>query len=295
VSQILFLSGKGGTGKTSLAGAFAYLMPDKILADCDVDAANLHLLFSMSSDDRGSFVGSNEAILDESLCITCGRCVEVCRFHAIHDPIAIDPLLCEGCGACETVCPVDAITLKPRVSGHWIIGSTPVGPIVTAELLPGEEASGKLVTEVKRRAAEVGATRGITHSVIDGSPGIGCPVIASTSGVDLAVLVTEPSLSGMHDLERILAVVRHFGIDAGVVINKWDLSPETAAQIERFSNDQELEVLGRIPYDAGVPEALVEKRHPISDPGSRAGTAMREIVRRVGDRLDLGTDGVSNE
>lgn len=281
MNQILFLSGKGGTGKTSVAGAFAILMPDKALADCDVDAANLHLLFDLRPIDQGTYEGSNEATIDPARCTRCEKCVAVCRFHAIRESIEIDPLLCEGCGACETVCPEDAITLRPRISGRWIIAETSVAPLVTAELLPGEEASGKLVTHVKRRAVDLAESRGIKRLVIDGSPGIGCPVIASTSGVDLAILVTEPSLSGLHDLERILGVVRHFGIDARLVINKHDLSPEITEKIDRFATAQGLEILGRIPYDPGVPMALVNGRSPVDDPDSPAGVALRAIVARV--------------
>jgi len=284
--QILFLSGKGGTGKTSLAGAFAVLTQDKILADCDVDAANLHLLLDATPIDRGSYEGSKEARIDAERCTQCGRCLSICRFHAIRDTLEVDSLLCEGCGACATACPEGAIELLPRVSGEWIVAETPVGPLVTAELLPGEEASGKLVTFVKRTAGDLAKARKIARMTVDGSPGIGCPVIASTSGVDLAILVTEPSLSGLHDLERILDVVRHFGIDAGVVINKHDLSPEISERIEVFAREHEVEMLGRIPYDPAVPAALVEGRSAVAQPNSDAGNAMRAIVDRVETILD---------
>ncbi len=286
MKQILFLSGKGGTGKTSLAGAFAVLTQNKILADCDVDAANLHLLLDATPIDRGSYEGSKEARIDTDRCTQCGRCLEVCRFHAIRDTLEVDPLLCEGCGACETACPADAIELLPRVSGEWIVAETSLGPLVTAELLPGEEASGKLVSFVKRTAVDLAGERQISRMTVDGSPGIGCPVIASTSGVDLAVLVTEPSLSGLHDLERILDVVRHFSIDAGIVINKYDLSAEIADRIDTFAREHEVELLGRIPYDASVPAALVAGHSAVEQEGSKAGTAMRAIVARVETILD---------
>jgi MinD superfamily P-loop ATPase len=281
MKQILFLSGKGGTGKTSVAGAFAVLANDKVLADCDVDAANLHLLLEIDPVDRGTYEGSKEAVIDAATCTRCGQCIDVCRFHAIRASIEVDPLLCEGCGACETVCPEGAITLVPRVSGEWIIADTPVGPLVTAELLPGEEASGKLVSYVKRRAVDLAESKGIGRMVVDGSPGIGCPVIASISNVDLAVLVTEPSLSGLHDLERILGVVQHFGIEAKVIINKYDLSPDLSEKIEQFAKEKNVGVLGRIPYDPAVPRALVEGRSPVEDPDSPAGQALRAIVTQV--------------
>jgi MinD superfamily P-loop ATPase len=281
MKQILFLSGKGGTGKTSLAGAFAALMQDMVLADCDVDAANLHLLLKATPIERGKYEGSKEAIHDRSVCQRCGKCVDVCRFHAIRSTMEVDPLLCEGCGACVTACPEGAMSLRPRVSGHWLVAETPVAPLVTAELLPGEEASGKLVTFVKRRATDLAEARTISRVVVDGSPGIGCPVIASTSGVDLAVLVTEPSLSGLHDLERILGVVRHFGIEARLVINKYDLSPEVTRQLEQLSDREGVGILGKIPYDPAVPKALVEGESVVKYPESPAGSVMRRIVDRV--------------
>lgn len=280
MNQVLFLSGKGGTGKTTVAGAFGVLCQDKVLVDCDVDAANLHLLFEVTPTDEGIYEGSKEATIDAARCTQCRKCVEICRFHAIPDALVIDPWLCEGCGACETICPEGAVSLTPRISGRWIVAETPVAPLVTAELLPGEEASGKLVTHVKRRATAVAEDRAIERTVIDGSPGIGCPVIASTAGVDLAILVTEPSLSGLHDLKRILDVVRHFGIEAQVVINKHDLSPELTAEIERYAKNEGLGILGRIPYDPAVSKAMVRGKSPVEDPMSEAGKALQLIYER---------------
>ena len=280
MNQILFLSGKGGTGKTTVAGAFAMLASEKILADCDVDAANLHLLFEMTPINGGTFEGSNAATIDTGRCTRCGRCAEICRFHAIGESIVVDPFLCEGCGACETICPENAITLTPRISGRWVVAETPVAPLVTAELIPGEEASGKLVTHVKRRATDLAKDRGLERIIIDGSPGIGCPVIASTAGVDLAILVTEPSLSGLHDLKRILEVVRHFGIDAQLVVNKHDLSPELSGKIEAYAKEEHVSILGRIPYDPAVSMAMVRGSSPVNDPTSAAGKALREIYDR---------------
>lgn len=279
--QILFISGKGGTGKTSLAGAFALLMEDKVLADCDVDAANLHLLLEGHVVDRGTYVGSKEAVIDPQRCTHCGKCIEVCRFRAIDATITVDPFLCEGCGSCQTVCPAGAVALKPRVSGEWRVETTPYGTLVTAELLPGEEASGKLVSFVKRRAMECAEDEHRTAIAVDGSPGTGCPVIASLSGVDLALLVTEPSLSGLHDLERILEVTRQFGVAARIVINKHDLSPQTSAQIEAYARQEGVAIAGRIPYDPAVPAALLEGRNVVEIPDSPAGKAMREIVAYV--------------
>ncbi len=280
MKSVLFLSGKGGTGKTSLAGAFAYLMKDKVLSDCDVDAANLHLLLDPEIEAEGEFQGSKEAVKDDSKCIDCGECRRVCRFRAIDEGFNIDPFLCEGCGACVYVCPTDAITLSPRISGKWYTASTRLGPLASAELYPGEETSGKLVTLVKQKAYALVKDVKAERLLIDGSPGIGCPVIASVSGANAVILVTEPSLSGLHDLERILKVVRHFRISAYLVINKFDLNEEISAQIEEFAQKEELFVLGRIPYDPKVPGMMIAGKSAVEDPESAAGKAMREIFAR---------------
>jgi len=277
MKSVLFLSGKGGTGKTSLAGAFAFLATEKVLVDCDVDAANLHLLLDPQVVSEGTFVGSKEAVKDSEACTSCGKCAEVCRFYAIDETFQIDPYLCEGCGACAYVCPVDAITLSPRESGHWFTATTRLGPLSSAELYPGEESSGKLVTLVKQKADELGKQEKAERLVIDGAPGIGCPVIASVSGVNAVILVTEPSLSGLHDLERILGVVKHFHIPAWLVINKADLSEEVSRKIEAFATSHELPFLGRIPYDRKVTEQMVEGKSAVEDTESSAGAAMRRI------------------
>lgn len=277
--QILFLSGKGGTGKTSVAAAFAVLADDKILADCDVDAANLHLLLDPETIESGEFVGSKEAIHDASLCTQCGRCREVCRFNAVLENFEIDPYMCEGCGACVTVCPTNALTLEPRTSGQWFNAKTDWGLLASAELLPGEETSGKLVMQVKRNMQTLAEPLDPKWAIVDGSPGIGCPVIASVSGVDAVILVTEPTLSGMHDLERALGVVTHFRIPSYLVINKADLSADVTKQLEQFASDKELPVLGLIPYDAAVPAMLLKGRSVVEDKDSPAGIAMRDIFR----------------
>ena len=277
--QVLFLSGKGGTGKTSLAAAFAVLAEDKIMADCDVDAANLHLLLDPEIVEAGDFVGAKEAVRDASLCTGCGRCQEACRFTAVQENFEIDPYLCEGCGACVTACPVNAITLEPRVSGRWFNADTKWGSLASAELLPGEETSGKLVMQVKQNMQTLAESSAPEWAIVDGSPGIGCPVIASVSGVDTVILVTEPTLSGMHDLERILGVVNHFRIPSYLVINKADLSTDLTARLENFASEKALPVLGRIPYDRAVPALLLEGRSVVEDEGSPAGAAMRSIFK----------------
>lgn len=281
MKSVLFLSGKGGTGKTSLAGAFAFLMEGKVLADCDVDAANLHLLLDPEIQEEGEFQGSKEAVKDDQRCIACGECREVCRFRAIDEDFNIDPFLCEGCGACAYVCPTDAIALRPRVSGRWYTASTRLGPLASAELYPGEETSGKLVTVVKQRAYELGKEFKAERLLIDGSPGIGCPVIASVSGANVVILVTEPSLSGLHDLERILNVARHFRIPAYLVINKFDLNEEMSARIEGFARKEGVPLLGRIPYDPMVPRMMIAGKSAVEERESPAGREMRAVYEKL--------------
>lgn len=278
--QILFLSGKGGTGKTTLAAAFAVLAREPVLADCDVDAANLHLLLNPEILESGEFEGSQEAVRAPSLCTECGRCRTVCRFAAVGETFEIDPYLCEGCGACVTACPAQAIALEPRVSGHWFHATTRWGPLASAELLPGEETSGKLVSRVKRSLDELARHADANWAIVDGSPGIGCPVIASVSGVDAVVLVTEPTQSGLHDLERILGVVNHFGLPAYLVINKADLCPEVAATIEQFAAREVVPVLGQIPYDPTVAVCMTAGTSIALESASPAGNAIAEIHKR---------------
>jgi len=278
MKQVLFLSGKGGTGKTSLAAAFAVLTENKVLADCDVDAANLHLLLDPQVREQGEYQGANEVLKNNELCTQCGACRRVCRYRAVSEDFEIDPYLCEGCGACVTACPAGALSLELRVSGTWYTAQSSWGPLAGAELLPGEETSGKLVSEVKRKMSDLAEKEGVEWALIDGSPGIGCPVIASVTGVDAVILVTEPTLSGLHDVERALGVVRHFRIPAYLVINKADLSPELSERLQAFAVENDLPILGKIPYDRAVPDSLIRGRSVVEQEGSPAGDAMRAIV-----------------
>jgi MinD superfamily P-loop ATPase len=286
MKRVVFLSGKGGTGKTTLAAVFASRVENLAIVDADVDAANLHLIFHPEIAETGVYSGSKVAVRDDARCTSYGRCREVCRFDAIGEGFGIDPLMCEGCGACVTACPTDALQLIEQESGAWYIGRAASRPMIGAELYPGEEVSGKLVSVVKAKAGDVAKQEEIEWIAIDGSPGIGCPVIASTTGADAAVLVTEPSRSGLHDLDRILGVVRHFDIPAYLVINKADLSETLAAEIEAYADAQDLPVLGRIPYDERVIDALRVGRSPADDAASPAGRAMSDAVARLMEDLD---------
>jgi len=257
MKEVVVLSGKGGTGKTSIVGSLAALADDKVLADCDVDAADLHLLLSPSEKVRNEFWSGQLACIDEDKCTECGLCQELCRFHAIND-FRVDVVSCEGCGFCSHVCPVEAITMSERMAGYWFISDTKYGPLVHARLGIAQENSGKLVALVRQQAKQIAEERGLDYIISDGPPGIGCPVISSLSGAGLALLVTEPSLSGIHDLERVLGVCRHFEVPAMVCINKYDLNEENSRRIEDQCLSQGVEVAGRIPFDNVVTESIVQ-------------------------------------
>lgn len=259
MKEVAVISGKGGTGKTTVVAGFASLAACSgpvVLADCDVDAPDLHLLLHPEIGEAHDFRASRNAFIDRDKCTGCGLCETHCRFDAIAGAV-VDPLSCEGCGVCYWVCPERAITMGEQLSGRWYVSETRYGPMVHARLEPGEENSGRLVTLVRRRARELAGERDAGVLITDGPPGIGCPVISTVTGADLALVVTEPTLSGMHDLGRVLGVCRHFGVAALVCINRHDLYPEAADAIDRECLAQGIPVIGRIPYDAGVTEAIV--------------------------------------
>jgi len=257
MKEIVVLSGKGGTGKTTIVGSFAALARDKVLADCDVDAADLHLLLNPSTKEESAFWSGQVAVIDEDKCTECGLCQEVCRFEAIQD-FRVDPVSCEGCGFCYHVCPAEAIAMQENLAGHWFISETRHGPLVHARLGIAQENSGKLVALVRQQAKQIAEKQGFDYIITDGPPGIGCPVISSLSGANLALLVTEPTLSGIHDLERVLGTCDHFGIPAVVCINKYDINEENTRQIESYCFDQGVEVAAKIPFDNVVTEALIQ-------------------------------------
>jgi MinD superfamily P-loop ATPase len=256
MKEIVVLSGKGGTGKTSIVGSLAALTRGKVLADCDVDAADLHLLLSPSVKQETEFWSGQVAHIDPDKCTQCGLCPDLCRFSAIKD-FRVDPVSCEGCGFCFHICPAEAITMKENLSGHWFISDTRYGPLVHARLGIAQENSGKLVAQVRQQARQIAEKRNLGYIISDGPPGIGCPVISSLSGAGLALLVTEPTLSGIHDLERVLGVCRHFGVPAVVCINKYDLNEVNTRNIESYCAGQGIRMAARIPFDNAVTEAMV--------------------------------------
>ena len=257
MKEVVVLSGKGGTGKTSIVGSLAALAKSKVLADCDVDAADLHLLLELVAQQNRQFWSGQVALIDQEKCTECGLCQEVCRFDAIND-FTVAPIPCEGCGFCFHICPEEAITMKETLSGQWFISDTKYGSLVHARLGIAQENSGKLVALVRQQAKKIAEKQEFDYIISDGPPGIGCPVISSLSGANLALLVTEPTLSGIHDLERVLGVCYHFGVPALVCINKYDLNEDNTRQIESYCLGQRVEVAGKVPFDNIVTEALVQ-------------------------------------
>jgi len=257
MKEIVILSGKGGTGKTSVVASLAVLAESKAMVDCDVDAADLNLLLQPVTQEKHEFWSGQVAFIDEQKCTQCGLCQEMCHFDAISD-FRVDPVSCEGCGFCYQVCPAEAITMKECLSGHWFISETGYGPLVHARLGVAEENSGKLVALVRQEAKRIANEQGLSYIISDGPPGIGCPVISSLSGVNLAIIITEPTLSGMHDLDRVIGVCHHFGVPIMVVINKYDLNKDNSRQIESYCQNQGIKVAARIPFDNIVTEALVK-------------------------------------
>jgi MinD superfamily P-loop ATPase len=266
--ELVVISGKGGTGKTSIVASFAALMRSGVIVDCDVDAADLHLVLRPPDVPGEEFSGGYVARTDAEECLSCGKCATYCRFDAISQDgppgasgqpsFRIDPIACEGCGVCAEVCPADAIELVEAVSGRWFIAESRFGPLVHARLGVAAENSGKLVALVRKEARKLAEDRGSPLILSDGPPGIGCPVIASLTGADFALIVSEPSLSAAHDMERVAGVISRFGIPGGVLVNKCDISQRLTTVIEERAVALGLEVLGRVRYDPRTTDAQRE-------------------------------------
>ncbi|PZX20024.1 MinD superfamily P-loop ATPase [Breznakibacter xylanolyticus] len=258
--EISILSGKGGTGKTSLSAAFATLQHNITVADCDVDAANLHIVLNPVNTTDESFTTGYKAILDADKCTQCGLCVDFCRFNAIgwkDDQVVINETYCDGCKLCSRLCPNEAITMIPSDKSHWFSGTYRNGLMVHARLAPGEENSGKLVAVVRDQARKAAEAAHHQTIIIDGPPGIGCPVISSMTGAQVAVIVTEPSRSGFHDMKRIIEVAQNFNIQCCVVINKYDLNIHMTEEIEQWCRDHHISLAGNLPFDAQVVQAML--------------------------------------
>ncbi len=294
VRELVVVSGKGGTGKTSLVASLAALWSSKVVCDCDVDAADLYLVLAPETREEHGFSGGSTAVLDPAACTHCGRCIDLCRFDAIvpdsetGGPASIDGFACEGCGLCSEVCPDSAISMVPSENGHWYVSDTRHGPLVHARLGPAEENSGKLVTLVRREARRVAKECGVNVILADGSPGIGCPVIASITGADQLVVVTEPSVSGVHDLGRVLDLASRLSVPAAVIVNRWDVHPEGADEIRKMCESREVELMARIPYDPDVTRAQVAGVPVVEYRDGAAARAMREIAEAAWHLLDAG-------
>ncbi len=290
MKQLLILSGKGGTGKTTVAGAFIKLSQAKAYADCDVDAPNLHLVMNHpNAPKRTDYYGLPKAEIDPELCIQCDLCVQNCRFEAITaDPdYRVDPFSCEGCGVCELVCPVGAVSLKPAVAGELMLYLDDA-VFSTAQLKMGSGTSGMLVTEVKKQL--LSAAKSAEMAIIDGSPGIGCPVIASLSGVDMVLIVAEPSISGISDMERIIKTAATFQTKIAVCLNKYDTNIQNAEKVESFCKERGIPFIGRIPFDVNAVKA-VNNGQTIVDFDCPSGQAVREIYNKTMQLLFAGSGG----
>jgi len=267
MKQLVVLSGKGGTGKTSVTAAFAHLasldgyQTKTVLADADVDAANLEMVLNPRISEQQDFWGGKVAFIDQEICTGCGTCAAVCRFEAVHENNSlyqIDPIACDGCAACVYQCPEDAITMLEQIAGEWFRSESDYGALFHAALHPGGENSGKLVTLVKQHARLRALDENLDLVLVDGPPGIGCPVISAASGADLALIVTEPTAAGVHDMHRVLKTVDHFGVRAMVCINKADIYPPGAVEIDNFCQEQGIEIAGYIPFDLTITRAMVQ-------------------------------------
>jgi MinD superfamily P-loop ATPase len=284
--ELVVMSGKGGTGKTSLAAALGVLAgAEAVVADCDVDAADLHLLYRPVGGTVREFRGGKKARIDPDRCVACGVCFGGCRFDAIREEngaFVVDATSCEGCSVCRHLCPEGAVTMIEARSGVWSVAKSRFGNwFVHARLDIGGENSGKLVARVKQEARRIAEENGIPLVLIDGPPGIGCPAISSISGAGHVLVVTEPTRSGAHDLARLVDLIESFGVEASCVVNKWDVNPEVAGEIERFCGAHRIEVLARIPYDPAFSNALRDGRTLVETNE----TKLVEVIVRIWNRI----------
>jgi len=288
MKEMIVISGKGGTGKTSVVAAFASLAGNMMLCDADVDAADLHLIMAPEVQERQAFQSGNTAVINKDQCTECGLCRELCRWDAVSETFEIDSIACEGCGVCVYFCPEEAIDFPVDTCGEWFISDTRFGPMVHARLGIAEENSGKLVTLVRKEAKKLAEAKNLDLILTDGPPGVGCPVIASIGGADAVLIVTEPSVSGVHDMERVVRLAEHFRVPAMVCINKFDINTEMSMEIERFCQNKGLAFLGRIPFDPIFTKAMVQGQTIYEyNSDSNAGLAVRQIWEEIGNSLRI--------
>ncbi|MFP4588738.1 MAG: ATP-binding protein [Candidatus Acetothermia bacterium] len=286
MKQLLIISGKGGTGKTTLLSSFAALADRPVIADCDVDASDLHLILNPTITSKDPFY-AQKADQNMEKCSHCGLCREHCRFAAVDEKDRIDTLLCEGCGVCVEVCPTGAITMKDDIAGYSYLSRSRFGPMSHGELLPGGETSGQLVTRVKNNAQNLANKAERELILIDGSPGMGCPVIASLANVDLALLVTEPTLSGIHDLKRIYGVANHFGVPSQICINKWDLNEENSKSIARYAKEKGIGLAGKVSYSKLATKAMLAGKSVVELTNGRIAEEIASVWEAVQNKLSI--------
>lgn len=281
MKELTIISGKGGTGKTSMVASFAALAQNKVLADADVDAADLHLILAPQIEHEEDFKGGRTAQIDLRTCIECGECLDLCQFNAIGPDFVVNKIDCEGCGVCVHFCPVQAIDFPRNISGKWYISETRHGPMVYAKLGVAEENSGLLVSLVRNQAKVLAEERGLDTIIVDGPPGIGCPVIASITGTTAVLIATEPTLSGLHDLERVGGLAAHFRIPTLACVNKFDLNEEISDEIADYCARNNIELVGRIPYDTVVTRAMVADKSIVEFSDGKVSDAVKGVWHKV--------------
>ena len=288
MKELVVISGKGGTGKTSILAAFASLAKGKVLCDADVDAADLHLIMDPQISERHDFESGHTAIINQDKCTRCDLCRDLCRWNAISDDFVVDSIACEGCGVCHYFCPEEAIDFPLSTCGEWFISETRFGPIAHARLGIAEENSGKLVVLIRQVGKKIAEERNLNLLLTDGPPGIGCPVIASLGGATAVLIVTEPTVSGRHDMERVAELATFFKVPGMVCVNKFDLNPEQGRAIEDFAREKEIRVMGRIPFDPVFTRAMVQAKTIFEYDGhSAAAGAVKKIWEDLAQHLDI--------
>jgi len=288
MKEIVIISGKGGTGKTSIIAAFASLAKNKVLCDADVDAADLHLIMHPEIKERHDFESGHTAIINQDKCSQCGLCRDLCRWDAISDDFVVDSIECEGCGVCYYFCPEQAIDFPLNTCGEWYLSETRFGPMAHARLGIAEENSGKLVVLIRQEGKKLAEEKHMDLLLTDGPPGIGCPVIASLGGATAVLIVAEPTVSGRHDMKRVAELAAFFKIPAMVCINKFDLNPDEGEAIEAFAKERNIKVMGRVPFDPAFTQAMVQGKTIVEFDGSSEGCeAVKNIWENLVQRLEL--------
>lgn len=290
MKELVVISGKGGTGKTSITASLSVLCDSKVMVDCDVDAADMHLILRPEVEKTEEFYGGKQAHIDNSKCVKCGKCEELCKFDAIENKansFNVNEINCEGCGVCYHFCPVGAIEFEDKLSGLWYESNTRFGKFIHAKLGVAEENSGKLVTKIRNAARLVAHNNKNDLIIVDGSPGIGCPVIASISGANFVLVVTEPTLSGIHDSKRVIELANHFKIPTCVCINKYDINPEVSRQMEKFCKANNIEVVGKIPYDKNFTDAQIKELTVVEYSDNQTSKEIKKMWKILEEKLEI--------